>query len=600
MSQGHAHAGGKVSRRRFIEYAGWGVMGAAALPLLAACAPTTPVTPASTTTASRPTAASTSAGAAAQAAQAASTPVTSGSTIGGVRLPTYIPFAEGPKPDLPGSIEGVDPAYFRFPSQLVKTVPQAPGDGSDVSAIVVVTYAAPVPMERNATWQAINKAIGSTIKLDMVPTADFPARLNVVLAGSEIPDFIYNLNSSNPQGVIPSLPQFLRSRCADLTPYLSGDAIKDYPNLAHFSTYTWRSSVADGKIYGIPSSRPPINGLMMFRSDLFEKAGVPLDKAPKDAAEFKRMLQAVTRPQDNQYGLATTAQSYFGLTPGSTLPGVFHAPNNWSLDASGKLVKDWETEEFAAAVGYVRDLWAAGVYHPDTPTYAGILNNDFIAGRHGVVLGVWGQYVQNYDNLLRTNPNGRVAPMHPFAHDGGKPTFPAGSGNFGLTYIKQQPSPERVKMLLRVANFFAAPFGSEEWLLNYFGPKDVAHTINAEGAPVQTEQGQAELTATWRYISSPAYALFSAYRSQEFANLSHAAELAMVDALQLDPTQALYSPTAFGQGVLAQDTFFAGVTDIVLGRRPIGDLGGIVSEWRGKVGDKMRGEFQEALEAAKR
>jgi putative aldouronate transport system substrate-binding protein len=87
-------------------------------------------------------------------------------------------------------------------------VPQPPGDGSEVSAIVIVTYAAPVPMDRNTTWQAINKAVGSTIRLDMVPSAEYPQRVNVVLAGAELPDFIYNTTSTTPQGVIPSCPSF--------------------------------------------------------------------------------------------------------------------------------------------------------------------------------------------------------------------------------------------------------------------------------------------------------------------------------------------------------------------------------------------------------
>jgi putative aldouronate transport system substrate-binding protein len=587
MSETGTSGDSTISRRRFLAYAGWGAVGAAGLPLLAACAPPAPGTPAVRST---PAAGAGSAAGATPAAGATA-------AASGVRLPTHVPFVDGPTPDLPGNEKGLDPAFFKFPTQLVKTVPQPPGDGSEVSAIVIVTYAAPVPMDRNTTWQAINKAVGSTIRLDMVPSAEYPQRVNVVLAGAELPDFIYNTTSTTPQGVIPSLPQFLRTRCTDLTPYLSGDAIKEYPNLAHYTTYTWRSSVIDGKIYAIPSARPPINGLIMYRADLFEKAGVPFQQAPKDADEFKRMLQAVTRPQENQWGIATGSTSYFGLTPGNALAGVFRVPNNWKLDASGKLVKDFETPEFEAAVGFARDLWAAGLYHPNSPTYGGTINDEFIGGRFAVLPGVWGQYVQNYDNLLRNNPAGRIAPMHPWAHDGGTPTFSAGSGNFGVTYVRQQSSPERVKMLLRVANFFAAPFGSEEWLLNYFGPKDVAHTYNAEGAPVQTEQGRVELTATWRYITSPAYALFSAYRSQEFATQSHAAQTAMIDALVLDPTQGHYSATAFSQGTLAQDTLFGGVSDIVQGRRPIADLKGLVAEWRTKAGDKMRAEFQEAIAA---
>ena len=57
------------------------------------------------------------------------------------------------------------------------------------------------------------------------------------------------------------------------------------------------------------------------------------------------------------------------------------------------------------------------------------------------------------------------------------------------------PSPERLKMLLRIANFFAAPFGTQEWLLNYFGVKDTDFTYNADGSPVMTDQGRSELTA---------------------------------------------------------------------------------------------------------
>ena len=52
--------------------------------------------------------------------------------------------------------------------------------------------------------------------------------------------------------------------------------------------------------------------------------------------------------------------------------------------------------------------------------------------------------------------------------------------------------------------------------------------LDKVGAPVLTEQGRNELTATWRYITSPAYALFSSVRSEEFARVSHAAETAMI------------------------------------------------------------------------
>jgi putative aldouronate transport system substrate-binding protein len=290
---------------------------------------------------------------------------------------------------------------------------------------------------------------------------------------------------------------------------------------------------------------------------------------------------------------------YFGTTPNNALGGIFRVPNNWKLDPSGKLIKDVETEEFKAYVGFMRDLWAAGVIHPNSPTYGGAFNDDFMAGRFAVGPSVWGAYVQLWDIEAVRNPAARIYPMHPFAHDGGKPFYQAGSGQFGVTYIKQQSSPDRLKMLLRIANYFAAPFGSQEWLLNYFGVQETDFKFNADGAPVLTDQGRSELTAVWRYVSSPAYALFSANRSQEFATVSYAAEQAMIAAMEVDPTLGLYSPTAAAQAPLAQDAILSGVSEIVQARRPLTDLDGLVTEWRTKAGDKMRAEFQDAIAAAK-
>ena len=73
----------------------------------------------------------------------------------------------------------------------------------------------------------------------------------------------------------------------------------------------------------------------------------------------------------------------------------------------------------------------------------------------------------------------------------------------------------------------------------------------------------------------------------------------MIAAMDVDPTLGLYSATAASQGPLAQDTLMSGVSDIIQGRRPLSDLDGIVADWRQKVGDKMRGEFQDAIAAAK-
>ena len=73
----------------------------------------------------------------------------------------------------------------------------------------------------------------------------------------------------------------------------------------------------------------------------------------------------------------------------------------------------------------------------------------------------------------------------------------------------------------------------------------------------------------------------------------------MIAAMDLDPTLGLYSPIAATQGPPAQDTLMAGVSDIIQARRLMSDLDTLVSDWRNSVGDKMRGEFQDAIAATR-
>jgi putative aldouronate transport system substrate-binding protein len=455
-------------------------------------------------------------------------------------------------------------------------------------------------MDQNAAWQAVNQEVGVTFKLTMVGGGDYATKINTVIASSDLPDFIYNA-STTPYGVIAALPQFARTKCADLTPYLSGDAVKDYPNLANYSTYSWRTAVVDSRIYCVPASRAPFGSVFAYRADIFDQAGVGITNPPRDADEFKRLLGAINRPQSNQFAIAATSTTYFGLNSGSPLLGLFRAPTNWRVDSSGKLVKDFETDEYAAAVGFARDLFAAGLYYPDSPTLAGgaPADSNFRGGKFAVYATSWGAFLQNWNPLIAANPNGKMLPMLPFAHDGGNPVYLAGSGNFGQTFISRQPSPERVQMLLRIMNFFAAPFGTREWLLNYYGVKDADYTVDASGAPVFTQQGRAELSLPWRYITSPPPALFDPANSREYATIASTTEQAMLAVLQLDPTLGLYSQTAFNQGLPAQDAFYSGVSDIVLGRRPTSDLSQLVQDWRIKAGDKMRAEYQDGLAANK-
>src|SRR5260370_1172074 len=79
------------------------------------------------------------------------------------------------------------------------------------------------------------------------------------------------------RSALRSEPEFLESQCADLTPFLAGDAIKEYPNLANLPAYAWPTMVFNGKIFAVPRVKGGLagpNGTSMYVSGkVFDQVG---------------------------------------------------------------------------------------------------------------------------------------------------------------------------------------------------------------------------------------------------------------------------------------------------------------------------------------
>ena len=125
---------------------------------------------------------------------------------------------------------GLQAGFLSYPRDLVKSVNRVPGSGGDITAFANTTSPIPPAVDDNASWQAVNKAVNANIKLTLVPSTDYVNKTATMMAGGDLPDLFYlgnNLATAN-------IPRFLQSAYADLTPYVSGDAVKEYPNLAAF------------------------------------------------------------------------------------------------------------------------------------------------------------------------------------------------------------------------------------------------------------------------------------------------------------------------------------------------------------------------------
>jgi putative aldouronate transport system substrate-binding protein len=563
-----------IGRRGFLRLVTAGaVAGGASLPLLlAACgAPGGPNSP-------------------------AGAPVATAGAGRGVPLPAYVALA-GPPPDLPGSADGVmPPGYLNYPRDPAKSTPKPLGTGEDVTALMYTTQAAPTPVEQNAAYQQVNKELGVSMKFPIIQLADYPTKLSTTIASGSLPDLL-SLGAGNGSG-IANLPDFLQSQCTDLTPFLSGDAVKEYPNLANLPPYAWRNSVFNDRIFAVPSVRASISSAIMFgKGKLLE--GVGATQPFKSADDFLRAMKQLT-VAGTQYGLGATSGA-----PTNGLPGIatyflesFGAPNLWR-EAAGKLTKDWETDEFKAAIAFVRSLWDAGVVHPDAPTAS---VNQAAQNFYGGKYALWanglliGDTVWNRANAQ--DPAFHMRAVPPFSSDGTRqPVHFLGSGANLLTVLKKA-APDQVKKLLGVLNYLSAPFGTQTYLTLWYGVEGAEFDFDARGNPVVSPRGQTDLFIPWPNIAAPASVVYNA-SSPDYARIMHH-DVSVIQALGIqNPVVGLYSKTNAQRAASLNQTMGDGLLAIVFGRAELTTFDQLVKDWRAQGGDQIRSEFEQALQAAK-
>jgi putative aldouronate transport system substrate-binding protein len=522
-------------------------------------------------------------GAAAPTARPPAAPAPSGA----VKLPTHIPVS-AVKADLPGT-QTIPDGYLTYPKSTFKSVSATPASGGEVTwmTYTIVPNAA---LEDNPAWQEVNKQVGATLRMQLVPFADYTARLQTTLAGGELPEVVYVPN------IQPELAQLMQAKFADLTPALSGDAIKEYPNLASLPTNSWKHTVFNNAIYAVPTAYMPFFWMLWNRQDMLEQAGVA---APRNADEFKSVLTQLTRQQSGTWGIASHINNSFDIwsATGGMHAAMFGAPNQWD-ESGGKFTRTFETEQFKAAVGFARDLYAAGVYHPDSLTWTILQKRtNFEAGRFAYEFD--GMTINLWNNAKKVSPDVKLRQPVPPPADGSNGHYWYGPGVFGYTAIRKA-SPERVKEILRIMNYLAAPIGSEEYLLTHYGVKGVDWDFDDKGNPTLTPKGQADQMpwgAGTVTVPNPPQVLFNP-QDPEFARVIQGEQKAMDAVGVSDPSIGLYSNTNANKGNLLNQAMLDGLAEIVKGAQPVSYLDQLVRDWRTNGGDQIRAELEQARAAA--
>jgi putative aldouronate transport system substrate-binding protein len=385
---------------------------------------------------------------------------------------------------------------------------------------------------------------------------------------------------------------------ADLTPYLTGEAIKEFPNLAVFPQQLWKNVALKGKIYGVPRPRFLTANPLVFRQDWAERAGIP---RVKNADDVSNVLTAFTKNdpdgngQADTWGLGSTNAVKFSF---AFFAWMFRAPNGWRLNPDGSLTSGIETEEHKQALAFARKLFAAGAYHPDAAALTSQQTiNLFTANTIGAyfdgVLALPGKRIGPAQNNYQ--PENNVIGLIPPGHDGGKAVTHNSEGIFGWAAMPAKVSRdrERVKELLRLLDYLAAPLGSEERLFLDNGLPGVHHDVQPNGTIKTNDLLSAERGALHQMTNPPQ--VFYYQNAPEVARYMQQWSEEML-AIGLDnPTAALFSQTATTRGGELGQLLADKQAAVILGREPLAAWDQTVRDWRDRGGDQIRKEYEEAL-----
>lgn len=496
-----------------------------------------------------------------------------------VALPTYKRF-DGPKPDLPRSHPLMPDCFYKFPANPVKVTDGAPGDGSDVTGMVPTSNPIPPTADRNPYWKELNQRVGSPLDLTITSAAgsDYVNKFATSVAGDTLGDLF------NVDGGFAYLPQFLEARAQDLTEYLSGDAILEYPFLANLSTDSWRGCVYSGGIRAVPIQRGVMSSnLLLARQDILDQLGVELGSPGVD--ELIAVAKAVTDGKKNRWA--------FAVPPTAAVSAMLGLPNGWEV-RDGRLVHSRELEEHKQMIAVGAQLQKAGLIHPD-----GIAkNNQKVWFSQGSAVMTQDTY-SSIQSFYRRSVVPNFAIALPVVRDasGKVGRFLLGQPNNSIAAMRPS-SPERTKMLLRILNWMAAPFGTAEYLFRKFGLPGRHYTLKGTD-PVLTEAGQSEVCLgefPIQYLADGGYPVYFPGHP-EAVDVAYNHLKSILPTAILQPTYGLYSPTQSIKGKLNDNRFDALTKDIQLGRADLTDWDKTVAEWRKSAGDAIRHEYEEAMSA---
>lgn len=490
-------------------------------------------------------------------------------------LPSFVP-VEYVEPDFP-SVEGSTAGFATVPDEFVQVFDAPPGSGGSYTVMTPLWGTIP-PTEGNQYFDGVNEAIGTDLTFQISDGNTYGDKLAAVLASpKDVADWV-SIPSWN---VPPRFGQAVDTIFTDLTPYLAGDAVEAYPNLANIPTDAWRACMWNGKLYGLPFPGELVNDATFYRADLLPE-GTAL---PTDADEALDFVASLTDADARRWGsndLWILATQMFSVVP------------KWTQDEEGNLVHRVETQEYRDALEWMSTLYASGAVHPDAVAESGDGKERFESGQVLVTSDGVGAWHEALGRNLPSNPEFDQQPLPLIADDGGEPKIFKGGAASMCSYLKKTDTEGAIEELLEAANFLASPYGTAEYQLVNYGVEGVHYTLDENRLPVATELAATEVQPSYIFLVDPPVVN---------AKVQYPGYVEDFTTWMADAAPYVEEPLFYGMQI-TEPAQYASLgqpfedleKDIARGRKSLDDLDAAVETWRTSGGEELRAYYQEILD----
>ncbi|MFG3409459.1 extracellular solute-binding protein [Streptomyces sp. NPDC048142] len=495
-------------------------------------------------------------------------------------LPAYVA-SNVAKPDIP-SKNGSSAGYTGKVdlAALATSVPDELATG--VPFKIMSPFWGTPPKAGCAYYQAVDAAAGTKVTWQNQDGNTYGQKLGAVLASSSVPDMV----------VVPSwelvgkIANAVTAKFMDLGPYLAGDRVKKYPNLAAIPSDAWRMGVFGGALRGIPMSAAPASFIVpYYRKDIFDQKGYTVPKSPE---EFLGWAKDATSAKAKVWAcgdMSWVSAGIFGVRPSGT--------NGWNIGDGGKLTYRIEEPAYLEALEWSRKLFDAGVVHPDDKARSGDASQRFTAGQILVFNGDMSAWYVKAAEQAQANPDFEIDGMDIFGADGGDPTLYASQPATIWSLIRKGASKATIENALAAANFAAAPYGTKERMLVDYGTEGTHYTVEG-GVPVKTDQGNSEVINAWVMLATPA---------PYFAHPDHPAVARKQVEWQQRMGAFMKKTSTYGMNIVEPSRYTSLNSqfeqleiDYVRGNRKLSDVQAAISAWKSSGGDKLRDWYKELLD----